>query len=1635
MNWKCEKGQELPLRAARTEEEYRLHQAALEWSLADSIVIQSDLDIQSRARWRDRLKPYHHQVQNLFTFCRRLPVTLLADDVGLGKTISAGLILSELMARKRVSRALVVCPKILCPQWVEELDEKFGIQGRFALGDQLDKGLAGGAAVVVTTYESASARLDDIEPGSFEMLVLDEAHKLRNLHGGKKQPRMAKSIHSALQKRLFKFVLMLTATPMHNSFSDLYSLIDCLTAAKGHRNPFGTLEDFKRRYLLDGKGLRLNPSNAEAFRRTLREYLARTRRGDARLQFPTREVRLLRVTQSPQEQELTRLVGCHLRGLNPLQQTSLARALMSSPAALAVQLANMAQGQPSLRAAAATARRLADACSEPAKFQRLLALCNELRASRPDWRIVVFTHRKETQDAIGRTLACRGIPTGFIRGGEDRENQQAIQRFRTSPPGVHILVSTDAGAEGVNLQVANVLVNYDLPWNPMVVEQRIGRLQRLASGHANVIVCNLVAAGSVEERVVVRLMGKLQAIATAIGDIESILESSRWDGNELRFEKEVRDLVIKSLLGEDVERAARLAEVSIEEARRLLERQRDEMDETLGRLDELHHTGPSMPKLDRAAPSLPAREFVVRATQAEGGTVEETTPGLFEVRVPGRPPEVIAFEEAAVAECSRRGFFLGKVKLYQPGRPEFERLVQNWVERCGHHVYDLRRRTEADAERVARSWCEKIPGASFLGCQVTGRAAKFQGRTRVRVKASNGVDSYEKLISGKFHPEGHQTVEPTANPSDLLTREARPSEILPEHLPQLEEAVGADREVAEFYRFYEARRTEELARAGDDPHLRHKISEDFTPSVVADIVGFQGVRYEEVRLLVRFSVQGAGSYEAALTAVPASGQLLEEPDRAHCGHTGLSVPVVCLEACQVTGKLVLEHLLVTSDASGRRALPGRVVTCQVTGKKVFDDEVDESAVSRTVALKSLFVKCQHTGCLLLPSERDRSAYSGKEVRRDLLSPSAKSGRLGLADEFGVCEVTGNRFLLDEVEHSAVSNRLVDRELLHPSDRSGRLALAEELVTCQESGARLLPDETGMCVLTGKLVGAWLLAKSEVSGAWAIASLLERCAVTGKLALPNELEECAVTRKRALPSQMVVCQQTGARILASQAGKSDYSGKEVRTDLLSSSKKSGRLGLADEFDVCEVTGNRLLLDEVEHSAVSNRLVDRELLHPSDRSGRLALAEELVTCQESGARLLPDETCRCAATGQTVDSLLLSRSDVSGEAGLTRLMERCAVTCKLALPDEMGTCSATGKRVLRSRLVVCAKTGRSVLDTETGQSAVSGLIVWKNLLSPSAIPPHRLGLDEELVECQASGRRLLVDETDVSVVSGKRVGRDLLVRSGRSGVVALPEELMTCEESGARFLPAETGRCSVTKKVVDTRLLSTSQHSGRVALKRLMRKCAVTKKLVLPDELESCAVTGKQVLPDELRTCAVTGKRGIRDQMLRSDVSGRYVIPQKANRSAVSGKVGLLEELVQCGWLERPVLRDEARGCILTCRKVASSLLNDKGELAVLRDLLDGRASNAEEADQLIPRILRLDESFFRGLKHVWVVRSPEGGKWAVCGEIRRWLGMKVRYAGFLLKAGETPRIVGQAVVGSRRNDGWKLEKKQKFPSSS
>ena len=616
-----------------TAAQFALFRAALEWDLVDPIVIETRDDLKSEERWKDRVEPYRHQVDNLITFCRRLPVTLLADDVGLGKTISAGLVASELISRSRVRKILIVCPKLLGPQWREELDSKFGIPAEIAIGrDLLTTDPQGDFGAVITTYASARLHLNSIPDDRFDMLVLDEAHKLRNLYGVASPPQVAKQFQAALEARRFKYVLMLTATPIHNRLWDLYSLVDLLAVARGHPNPFGSEGIFARKFIDDdvAQARRLKPSAREEFRSIVYKYMSRVRRADADLEFPVRVVQLHRVSPTPAELELISVLSQYIEKLNRLTQIGLLQALMSSPDALSKQLGNMAANGTAPPELAAKVRAIAERMPTIAKLQGLGALVDKLVGERPeDWRLLVFTTRRETQTTIQAFLEQRGFRVGLINGSTAGRNQETIARFRQKPPFYHVVVSTEAGSEGLNLQAANVLVNFDLPWNPMIVEQRIGRVQRLASEHSSVCICNIVLEGTFEEYIVARLLEKLQLASHAIGDIEALLEGAGADDDDddgaASFVERIRRLVVDSLQGVDIEEATRKAADSIDEALKTLEREKQNIDSMLGGNNDMTYAGPPPPKLPHQKPALSAQEFTLKDEKLFALTVAKRT--------------------------------------------------------------------------------------------------------------------------------------------------------------------------------------------------------------------------------------------------------------------------------------------------------------------------------------------------------------------------------------------------------------------------------------------------------------------------------------------------------------------------------------------------------------------------------------------------------------------------------------------------------------------------------------------------------------------------------------------------------------------------------------------------------------------------------------------------------------------------------------------------------------------------------------------------------------------------------------------------------------------------------------------------
>jgi superfamily II DNA or RNA helicase len=1115
------------------QDDYKIYRAGLEWDLTDPIVIESAEDFKSAPRWRERLTPYHHQVSNLITFCRRLPVTLLADDVGLGKTISAGLIMSELISRSRLSKALIVCPKLLCPQWKEELDTKFDIPAEIATGRALLHSDPGETGAVVTTYNSARLYLEELPEDRFEMLILDEAHKLRNLYGVPKTPQVAKRFRKALQDRRFRFVLMLTATPIQNRLWDLYSLVDLLTVARGHENPFGKEGMFARHFIADekDKARQLKAEAKDEFRNIVYGYMSRVRRGDAKLYFPDRVIQMHQVNPTAAEIELINVIAKPIQKMNRLAQIGILQALASSPDALSAQLTNMARNGTVPPALAAAVKSIVATMPPSAKLDGLGRLIDQLKKQNPDrWRLVIFTTRRETQTTIQKFIEAHGLKVGIINGNSGERNQETITRFRKNPPECHIIVSTEAGSEGVNLQVANVLVNYDLPWNPMIVEQRIGRVQRLASEHAHVSIFNIMLRGTFEEYIVGRLVEKLQMAAHAIGDIEALLQGSDISDSDedsgASFEDRILTLILSALSGKDTDAATRLAEQSIENAKAELEREEANINAMLGSMDGAEYVGPRAPNLPPPERSMDVPAFTLSALPMLGARLTPAEPGLY-LAEEKSAREYICFEP--YPDASR------KTTRYAAASPPFQRLVKRVITSALHNVEDVDRDATGTTDAAARRWVES-QGASFVSAKVKGVQRSFVGSALLRVRATVAHDSYERIVACACEPGAHTR---KGGPAELaaVPQNITDPKILGIDIDQLRAAGERDEAIAEFSRFYLERREQEVRSAGTDERKRKKLEDDFTPRIDITLVGLEGNLSREVKVQASYAFDASPTYQSEISIRACDGTMVSEPPAELCGKSGRTVPKDCIATCEVTAASVMRHFLNKSDVSGRMALPEFTSVCALSGKRVLNDELEISGISGRAVAKGLlktcaasgkraepeyFGTCAFTDANVLKTELATSQVSGKAFRKDELAQCAASGRIGHRSEFVECSETHRTIAPSESESCEVTGKVVRKGILEP---------------CAETGKRVLSSELDRCSATGQRVLKRLLVNSSVSQA----PVLERAAIRsqqGKFCIPTEAGECFWSGRLVHPDDLRTCTLTGLPIHAEFTANGD-----------------------------------------------------------------------------------------------------------------------------------------------------------------------------------------------------------------------------------------------------------------------------------------------------------------------------------------------------------------------------------------------------------------------------------------------------------------------------------------------------------------
>jgi len=489
---------------------------------------------------------------------------ILADEVGLGKTIEAGIILKELAVRGLARRILVLTPASLVQQWKAELESKFF--ETFATPERPEEWRDVQRAIISHHRARGKGHARAILKHRWDLVIVDEAHKVKNHQA---------ATYRFLQQIERNFILLLTATPLQNNLRELYNLVTLLRPGQ-----FGTWAEFKRQFVVRGDPRRAQ--NPEALRELTHQVMVRTRRSSVAhlLSLPPRRPVHPDITLHSHEWSLYRQTTGFLRrlyregfvpgdpdrndrrrkrrtgrGIFILEAMRLCQRLCSSPQALAHSLRTVAEGEyvlPEFRRRALMLAESARSVGVQAKLEQLTAI---LEAD-PD-RLIVFSEHLPTIRVIEQRVRELGRPAVVFTGNLSMAvRKERLARFRSTPGSV--FVTTRAGSEGLNLQFCNRLVNYELPWNPMVVEQRIGRVHRIGQSR-EVEIINFAAHGTIESHILSLLDQKIRLFELVVGELDAIL--GKFGGAET-LERRLADAFLETESDEDFE--AELAQIGQE---------------------------------------------------------------------------------------------------------------------------------------------------------------------------------------------------------------------------------------------------------------------------------------------------------------------------------------------------------------------------------------------------------------------------------------------------------------------------------------------------------------------------------------------------------------------------------------------------------------------------------------------------------------------------------------------------------------------------------------------------------------------------------------------------------------------------------------------------------------------------------------------------------------------------------------------------------------------------------------------------------------------------------------------------------------------------------------------------------------
>ena len=580
-----------------------------------------------------------HQVEAAL-FALRSPLSkgvMLADEVGLGKTIEAGLVLCQLWAERK-RKLLVICPAALRKQWQCELEDKFNLPCQIvdarAVRLLQKEGFANPyekPVILISSYPFAAKMSEDLKKVQWNLVVMDEAHKLRNSY--RESNRVGQALRWALENRR---KLLLTATPLQNSLTELYGIATLLDDTA-----FGDLPSFRSRYVnaggdLDGLRQRLKDfcwrtlrkdvlafvkyTNrlplTEAFassdrENALYEDVSRYLQDETTYAFPENQRGMLTlVVRKVLASSTWALIGTleHIvERLKRLQEDTaqdeedlLVRIFADEPDLISELEEDAEDEDPDIEDDAPRAARVLDPqalCAEIRLVEEFIARArglgddtkahhlltaldkgwNRLRELGAAEKAVVFTESRRSMNFLREFLEANGYAgevVCFSGGGKKDATAEAIYAaYKEAHPEddvsrpvmmrhalidafrnkAKILIATEAGAEGINLQFCSMVVNYDLPWNPQRVEQRIGRCHRYGQKYDVVVVnfCNTRNAADV--RVYELLRSKLQLFEGVFGASNDVL--GVIDENGRSFERQINEILQQCRSKEEIETA------------------------------------------------------------------------------------------------------------------------------------------------------------------------------------------------------------------------------------------------------------------------------------------------------------------------------------------------------------------------------------------------------------------------------------------------------------------------------------------------------------------------------------------------------------------------------------------------------------------------------------------------------------------------------------------------------------------------------------------------------------------------------------------------------------------------------------------------------------------------------------------------------------------------------------------------------------------------------------------------------------------------------------------------------------------------------------------------------------------------